>query len=64
MRSTGTAHLLGPLIFIGFGGTHRIHAGKVITGLIWLFPGGLFLIGQVIDLFLSPGMIERANWTR
>jgi TM2 domain-containing membrane protein YozV len=64
MRSTGTAYLLWFLIFLGFAGIHRFYAGKVLTGLLWLFTGGLFLIGQVIDLLLIPGMIEKANRTR
>lgn len=61
MRSTLMAYLLWCLVFIGFAGIHRIYAGKVLTGLLWLFTGGLLLIGQVIDLILIPGMIERAN---
>ena len=36
-------------------------AGRWVSGLIWLFTGGLLLIGQVIDLFLIPGMIREAN---
>jgi TM2 domain-containing membrane protein YozV len=64
MKSTTTAYLLWLLIFVGLGGIHRIYAGRVITGLIWLFTGGLFLVGQVIDLFLIPGMIRRANSER
>jgi TM2 domain-containing membrane protein YozV len=64
MRSVTTAYILWFLIFLGFGGIHRFYAGKVITGLLWLFTGGLFLIGQIIDLFLIPGMIENANLRR
>ena len=64
MKSTTTAYLLWLLIFVGLGGIHRIYAGRVVTGLIWLFTGGLFLIGQVVDLFLIPGMIRRANLER
>jgi TM2 domain-containing membrane protein YozV len=64
MKSSTTAYLLWFLIFVGLGGIHRIYAGRVITGLIWLFTGGLFLVGQVIDLFLIPGMIRRANLER
>jgi TM2 domain-containing membrane protein YozV len=64
MKSTTTAYLLWLLIFVGLGGIHRIYAGRVITGLIWLFTGGLFLVGQIIDLFLIPGMIRRANSER
>ncbi len=61
MKSTLTAYLLWCLIFVGVGGIHRIYAGKVWTGLLWLFTGGLLLIGQIIDLFLIPSMIENAN---
>lgn len=62
MRSTGTSYLLWLLCFIGFCGIHRFYNGKWITGLIWLFTGGLLLIGQIIDLFLIPGMTDRANY--
>jgi len=61
MKSTTVAYLLWCLIFVGFGGIHRIYAGRWVTGLIWLFTGGLFLVGQVIDLFLIPGMIRESN---
>lgn len=64
MRSVTSAYLLWCLIFLGLGGIHRLYAGKVLTGLLWLFTGGLFLIGQIIDLFLIPGMIEMANLKR
>ena len=62
MRSTGTSYLLWLFGLIGFCGIHRFYNGKWITGLIWLFTGGLFLIGQIIDLFLIPGMTERAQY--
>ena len=61
MKSTGTSYLLWLLCFVGFCGIHRFYNGKIITGLIWLFTGGLLLIGQIIDLFLIPGMVEDAN---
>ncbi len=61
MRSTGISYLLWCLCFIGFCGIHRFYNGKWITGLIWLFTGGLLLIGQIIDLFLIPSMTDRAN---
>lgn len=64
MKSTPVAYLLWFLIFIGVAGIHRFYAGKWITGIIWLLTGGLFLIGQLIDLFLIPGMIERENTNR
>lgn len=38
-----------------------MYCGKWITGIIWLLTGGLFLIGQFVDLFLIPEMIRKAN---
>jgi len=32
-------------------GINRILRGKVIIGLIWIFTGGLFGIGWIIDIF-------------
>ena len=61
MKSTGTSYLLWLLCFVGFCGLHRFYNGKIITGLIWLFTGGLFLIGQIVDLFLISGMVDDAN---
>lgn len=46
---------------MGFCGIHRFYNGKIITGLIWLFTGGLFLIGQIVDLLLISGMVDDAN---
>jgi TM2 domain-containing membrane protein YozV len=61
MKSIVVAYLLWGLVFLGFAGIHRFYAGKWISGLIWLFTGGLFLLGQVIDVILIPGMIREAN---
>ena len=61
MKSTGTSYLLWLLCLLGFCGIHRFYNGRIITGLIWLFTGGLFLIGQIIDLLLIPGIVEDAN---
>ncbi len=60
--SPGIAYLLWLLIFIGFGGVHRFYSGRWITGIIWLLTGGLFLIGQIVDLFLIPGQCRRPKW--
>ncbi len=42
--------LLALLILCGFGGIHRIYAGKVITGIIQLATLGGFVIWQVLDI--------------
>ena len=64
MRSVGMAYLLWCLCLLGFCGVHRFYAGKWISGLIWLFTLGLLGIGQLIDLALIPGHIDRFNEER
>jgi TM2 domain-containing membrane protein YozV len=64
MNSKGTSYLLWLSIFIGFGGIHRLYNGKMFTGLLWLFTGGLFGFGQFIDLFLIPDMVDSHNLDR
>jgi TM2 domain-containing membrane protein YozV len=61
VRSKVTAYLLWCLCFVGLCGIHRFYAGKWVSGLIWLFTGGLLFIGQIVDLFLIPGMIDVTN---
>lgn len=61
-RSVGVAYLLWFSSLFGICGVHRIYAGKVGTGILWIFTFGLFGIGQFIDLFLIPGMVEDFNF--
>ncbi|TWU44021.1 TM2 domain protein [Novipirellula aureliae] len=54
--------LVGYLFWIlGFVGAHRFYFGKPLTGILWFFTGGLFLVGWIIDLFLIPNMADEAN---
>jgi TM2 domain-containing membrane protein YozV len=54
--------IIGYLLWIfGFTGAHRFYYGKPITGTIWFFTAGLFLIGWIVDLFLIPGMDRQAD---
>ncbi len=46
---------------IGFTGAHRFYFGKPITGALWFFTGGLFLVGWIVDAFLIPAMAEEAD---
>lgn len=47
-KSRSTAALL--CFFLGGLGIHRFYVGKIGTGLLWLFTGGLFGIGAIVDL--------------
>lgn len=39
-------------IFLGVIGVHRFYVGKVGTGILWLFTGGFFGIGYIVDIIL------------
>lgn len=47
--------------FLGIFGVHRFYQGKWITGLLYLFTGGLFLIGWLYDLLTLNGQIDALN---
>lgn len=54
--------VIGYVLWIfGFTGSHRFYFGKPISGTIWFFTGGLFVIGWLIDLILIPSMARRAD---
>ena len=57
-KNLAIAYILWGFGFFGFSGIHRLYLGKPITGLLWLFSGGLCFVGQLIDLFLIPGMVK------
>ena len=64
MAHSNDTHLktVGYILWLfGFTGSHRFYYGKPITGTIWFFTLGLFLIGWIIDLFLIPSMDRKAD---
>jgi hypothetical protein len=61
MKDKTIAYLLWCGCFVGVCGLHRIYNGRYGTGFLWLFTLGFFGIGQIIDLFTIPGMVEDAN---
>jgi TM2 domain-containing membrane protein YozV len=61
MNKVGTAYILWLGCLVGVNGLHRLYNGKFFTGILWLCTGGLFGIGQVIDLLLIPRQVEVYN---
>lgn len=51
-RVRSKTFLLSLLILLGFGGVHRIYAGKIWTGILQFVTGGGFVIWQVIDMIM------------
>ena len=61
MKDKTIAYLLWCACFVGVCGLHRIYNGKYGTGFLWLFTFGLAGVGQIIDLFTIPAMVENTN---
>ena len=51
-RARSKTFLLSLLILVGFGGVHRIYAGKIWTGILQFVTGGGFVIWQIIDIIM------------
>ena len=49
------------LTFLGALGIHRIYMGKWITGILYFFTGGLFLIGWLYDFCTLNSQISEIN---
>ena len=60
-RQTHSAAIGYILWIFGFLGVHRFYFGKPVSGTIYFFTLGLFLIGWIVDLFLIPGMEREAD---
>jgi len=52
------------LTFLGVFGIHRFYMGKILTGLLYLFTGGLFLIGVLYDFLTLNGQVSEINGER
>ncbi|HEY9782273.1 MAG TPA: NINE protein [Leptolyngbyaceae cyanobacterium] len=61
MNKVSSAYILWLGGFLSLNGLHRLYNGKIATGLLWLGTFGLFGVGQLVDLFLIPNMVEDYN---
>jgi len=64
MYSVGIAYLLWLLSGCGALGFHRFYLGKIPSGLLWFFTGGLGMVGSIYDFFTLPGQVREANIRR
>ncbi len=46
---------------LGLLGLHRIYMGKILTGLLWMFTGGLLGLGLIYDLFTLNEQVDELN---
>ena len=52
------------LTFLGVFGVHRMYMGKWISGVIYLFTGGLFMIGVLYDFWTLNEQVSIRNQQR
>ncbi|MDR2792060.1 MAG: TM2 domain-containing protein [Treponema sp.] len=64
MYSVGIAYLLWLISGFGALGLHRFYLGKVPSGLLWMFTGGLCMVGSIYDFFTLGGQVRKANMER
>ena len=60
-RSTHSLAVGYILWIFGFLGAHRFYYGRPVSGTIYFFTLGLFLIGWIVDLFLMPKLEAEAD---
>ncbi len=49
------------LTFVGVFGVHRMYMGKWVTGILYLFTGGLFLLGYLYDFWTLNSQVSERN---
>lgn len=53
-----TSYVLMVGCFVGLAGLHRLYNKKYGTGLLWLCTWGMFGIGQFLDIFFVPSIVD------
>ncbi len=62
MYSVSLAYLLWLVSGCGALGFHRFYLGKIPTGLLWMFTGGLGMVGSIYDFFTLGRQVREANY--
>ncbi|MGN0492982.1 MAG: NINE protein [Acutalibacteraceae bacterium] len=39
-------------LFLGYLGIHKFYEGRILLGILYIFTGGLFGIGVIVDLVI------------
>lgn len=60
-KSTAIAYILWLIGGFGVLGFQRFYLGKIGSGLLWFFTGGVFGIGALFDLFTLRSKVETHN---
>ena len=47
--------------FLGGLGVHKFYMQKMGMGILYIFTGGIFLIGLLFDLFTIPSQVRQFN---
>ena len=60
--NSGTAYVTWCLCLLGICGGQRFYTGNAGLGIVYLLTFGVFGIGQFVDLFLIPDMVENETY--
>lgn len=60
-KDSALAYVLWIGGMFGFCGLHRLYMGRVASGLLWFFTGGLCFVGQLVDLVMMQRMVDDTN---
>lgn len=60
-RNLALAYSLWALGLVGVCGVHRFYNRKPLSGALWLLTFGFCFVGQLVDLWLMPELVEQAN---
>lgn len=61
MKSKTLAYVFWLLCIFSLCGAQRLYCKRYISGIVYLFTFGFFGIGQIIDLFTLPTMVDEEN---